>query len=92
MVDSPLMKRLREAAQDLGGKAVEDFLSSEGRAEAIGLAIKGAQGGRKSFDEQAGRVLGAMGFATTCDLDRVGRKIGRLRKRMLELLSQLDQE
>ena len=90
MVDSPLMKKLREAAQDLGGRAMEDFLSSEGRAEALGLAIKGAQGGRKSFDEQSGRVLGAMGFATTTDLDRVGRKIGRLRKRMLDLLSELE--
>ena len=84
------MNRLREAAQDLGGRAMEDFLSSEGRSEALGFAIKGAQGGRKSFDDQAGRVLGAIGFATTSDLDRVGRKIGRLRKRMLDLLSQLD--
>jgi len=86
------MKRLRVVAQDFGGRAMEDFLSSEGRAEALGLAIKGAQGGRKTFDEQAGRVLGAMGFATTTDLDRVGRKIGRLRKRMLDLLSQLDED
>jgi len=66
-------------------------MASEGGADALGVALKGVQGGRRAFDEHAGRVLGGMGLATQSDLERVSRKMGRLRKRMTALLTRMEE-
>ena len=90
MVDSPLIKKMRDRARELGTRTLEDLMAAEGGVDALGVALKGAQGGRRAFDEQAGRVLGGMGLATQSDLERVSRKMGRLRKRMLALLEKME--
>ena len=91
MADSPLMKRLRRRARAIGSRALDEILSSDQRADAMGAAVRRVQEGRRMIDEQGARVLGALGLATQPDLDRVSRKVGRVRKRLEALLDGLDE-
>lgn len=91
MTDSPFLKRLKQRARSLGERAVDELLASENRSDAVGAAVRRVQEGRRAFDENASRVIGAMGLATHDDLERVSRKVGRLRKRLNELLDRLDE-
>ncbi len=88
MADSPL-KRLGERARELGSRAVGELLKDEQRAEVVGAAVRTLQAARSQLDAQQGRVLAAMGLATQADLERVSRRIGRLRKRLLALRDRL---
>ena len=90
MADSPLIKKLRERARDLSTRAVDELLTSDSRSDALGAALRGVQKGRKSLDQQGARMLGALGLASVEDLERVNRKVARLRKRLLRLLDDLD--
>jgi len=83
--------KLRQRARELGTRAVDELLSSEQRAEAVGNAVKKLQEARTVLDQRGGRVLAAMGLATAPDLDRVSRKIGRLRKRLNRVIDRLDE-
>lgn len=89
MADSPL-SRLRKRARKLGARAASEILDDERRAETVGSVLKRLQDIRAVVDERGTRVLGALGLATESDLERVTRKIGRLRKRMEALLDRLD--
>ena len=89
MSESPLIKRLRRRAKDLGSRAVDELLKSKDGPDALGAAVRGVQQGRRVLDEQGSRVLGALGLATQDDLERVNRKVGRLRKRLLGILDEL---
>ena len=89
MALSPVAKRWREVILQVGESAIEELKASNNSADIVGAALKGAHGGKKVLEEQGGRLLGAMGFATTHDLDRVSRKIGKVRKRLLYLLDAL---
>jgi hypothetical protein len=86
----PLIAQLGDKARELGSRAARELLSSERRAEVVGQAVRRAQEARTRFDEQGTRMLAAMGFATQADLERVSRKIGRMRKRLRSILDQLD--
>ena len=83
-------KRLRDRARELGSRAVDDLLSDEQRAGRVGAAVRKLQGSRRAFDERASRVIAAFGFATQEDLERVSRKIGRVRKRLTRLRDRLE--
>jgi hypothetical protein len=89
MDDSPL-SRLRESARRLGARAASELLDDERRAETVGSVLRRLQELRGLVDERGGRVLTALGLATQTDLERVQRKIGRLRKRMEAILDRLD--
>ena len=89
MSDSHL-QRLRNCAKDLGTRAINELLSEEQRSEALGMAAKGMQQGRRVLDEKGGQILNTLGLATQPDLERVTRKIGRLRKRLHGLLDDLE--
>lgn len=89
MGDSPL-SRLRKRARKLGARAASEILDDEKRAETVGSVLKRLQDLRTVVDERGVRVLGALGLATESDLERVTRKIGRLRKRMEAILDRLD--
>ncbi|MEZ4271679.1 MAG: hypothetical protein R3C68_09680 [Myxococcota bacterium] len=89
MAQSPLIKRLRQRAKELSTIAVDEILSHD--SNHLGSAVRGAQEGRRVLDQQGARILGVLGLATQEDCQRVGRKVGRLRKRMLELLDRLDE-
>ena len=65
-------------------------VASEDRADALGAAVRGVQKGRQVLDENSGRVLGALGLATQEDLERLNRRLGRLRKRLRALLDNLE--
>ena len=84
------MRRLRDRARNLGSRAIDELSSREGRSDAFGAAVRGVQRGRRQIDEQAARVLGVLGLATQEDLAKVNRRIGRLRKRLLALLDELE--
>ena len=88
MSDSPI-KRLRARARELGARAVDGLLATEERAKAVGSALQKLQQAKNRLDEQQLRMLGAIGVATRSDLERVARRVGRLRKRMLTLLERL---
>ena len=90
MAESPLFKRLRARAKAMGKTAIDELLQSEQSSSAVGAAVRRVQEGRQLLDENASRVLGALGLATQADLDRVSKKIGRLRKRMTALLDKLE--
>lgn len=85
-----LLNDLRSRARKLRARAVDELLDGERRSEAVGAAIRRVQEGRRALDGRSARMLAALGFATQPDLERVSQKIGRLRKRMMSLLDDLD--
>jgi hypothetical protein len=84
-----LIDQIGDKARELSVRAAHELLNSERRAEVVGEAVRRAQDARVRLDEQATRMLAAMGFATAADLERVSRKVGRLRKRLRNILDQL---
>jgi hypothetical protein len=90
MDDSRIFKRLRHTAKTFGERALQEIMSSEGGADALGVAVKGVQEGRRLLDESSVRLLGALGLATQADLERVTRKVGKLRKRLEALVDGLE--
>ena len=92
MAQSPLIKRLRARAKELGSRVVEEALNSDRRSDAVGEAVRRVQQSRRSLDEGAARVLGALGLATQEDLEHLNRRVGKLRKRLLGILDQLDDD
>ena len=92
LADSPLFRRLRDKAKSIGERAIDDLVSSPERSTIVGEAARRVQDGRLAFDKQAARMVGALGLATQEDIDRLGKKIGRLRKRMRALLERLEDE
>ena len=91
MGETPL-QRLRQRAKDLGTKAIGEILNAEGPAEVLGVAVKSVQEGRRLLDEGGGRALNALGLATQADLERVTRKVARLRKRLEALVDVMDED
>ncbi len=89
MADSPLWKRVKERAKNVGKSAIDELLQSEESSSAVGAAVRRVQESRAFIDENAARILGAVGLATQADLDRVSKKVGRLRKRMTALIDRL---
>jgi len=71
-------------------KAAEDIVASERGSAAIGEAMRRVQQGRKVLDEKASEVVSALGIATKADVERVARKIGKLRKQVQELIDAAD--
>ena len=88
MSDSPL-HRLRHRAQALGERALRDFLTDDRRAEALGKAAQSVQRGRQILDDKSTKILAKLGLATQADLEKVSRKVGRLRKQVQALVDQL---
>lgn len=86
----PLIERLGRRAIHLGERAVQELLADEDRARALGRAARHMQAGRRAIDESSSKLIAALGLATKPDLDRVTRKMGRLRKRLEGLLDTLD--
>ncbi len=84
-----LMDQLGDKARELSSRAARELLNSERRAEVVGEAVRRAQDARVRLDEQGTRMRAARGFATAADLERVSRKVGRLRKRLRGILDQL---
>ncbi|HSI04410.1 MAG: hypothetical protein ACAI38_00880 [Myxococcota bacterium] len=89
MADSPLWKRVKERAKTVGKSAIDDLLASEESSSAVGAAVRRVQESRAFIDENASRLLGVLGLATQADLERVSKKVGRLRKRMTALIDRL---
>jgi len=84
-----LIDQLGDKARELSSRAARELLNGERRAEVVGEAVRRAQDARTRLDQQGTRMLAAMGFATAADLERVSRKVGRLRKRLRGILDQL---
>ena len=85
MAETPLFKKLRKRAEE----AVDDILGADSPTDAIGAAVKQIQKGRRTLDEGGAKVLTKMGLATADDLERVNRRIGRLRKRLRGVLERV---
>jgi hypothetical protein len=77
--------------RELGSRAVGGLLSDDRRADRVGQAVRTLQGRRRAFEERATRMIQTLGFATQEDLERVTRKVGKLRKRMGRLLARLEE-
>ncbi|MEO1482894.1 MAG: hypothetical protein AAFU77_12375 [Myxococcota bacterium] len=88
MAESPLIKRLRQRAKDVGGRAAKGILGSARGADALGAAVRGAQSGRQAVDDGTARVLDALGLATQEDVERLSRRIGKIRKRLQALVDE----
>ncbi len=86
MARSDIIGKVRARA----AKAVEGIVSSERGAAALSEAMRRMQKGRQVFDEKATEVASSLGIATKADVERVGRKIGKLRKTVQSLLDELD--
>jgi hypothetical protein len=89
MADSPLWRRVKERAKNVSKSAFDELLQSEDTSGLLAAAVRGAQTGRKLIDDNASHIIGAVGLATQADLERVTKKVGRLRKRMTTLIDQL---
>ena len=75
----------------LGRRAWEEMFNDQQRGEALDLAARGVQGGRRLLDEQFARLFAALGLATQADLDRVHRKISLLRRQLEGLVDALQE-
>lgn len=91
MQEPRLVRRLRRQARDLGTRAIDGFLASPDRAEAVSAAVRRVQAGRRAIDGRAAKIISSFGFATAHDLEPIERKLGRLRKRAQAILDRLDQ-
>ncbi len=80
--DKSTLSRLRHRAQKLGERALQEMMSTPQGAEAVGIAIKGMQEGKRRLDAQAVNLIGTLGLATQEDLQRVSHKVGQARKRL----------
>jgi hypothetical protein len=89
VAESPLWKRVKERAKTAGKSALDELLASEESSSVASAAVRRVQEGRAFLDENASRLLGALGLATQADLERVSKKVGRLRKRMTALIDRL---
>lgn len=89
MADSPLWKRVKDRAKTVGKSAIDELLASDESSSAVGAAVRRVQESRAFIDENASRLLGVLGLATQADLERVSKKVGRLRKRMTALIDRL---
>lgn len=87
MSESPFVRRLKDRAS----RAAQGLLDNEAAGEAMAVALKRLQSGRRSLDDLAQRLVGVLGLATTEDLVRVQRRIGHLRKRLRRLVDQHSQ-
>jgi polyhydroxyalkanoate synthesis regulator phasin len=67
-------------------KAAEDIVSSERGSAAVAEAMRRVQLGRRVIDEKATEAVSALGIATKADVERVARKIGKLRKQVQALI------
>lgn len=90
MADSPLVKRLKQQAKQLGKSAVREVLSGE-RGEFKAEAFRRVQDGRQLLDEGTSKLLATLGFANQQDVDRLGQKIGKLRKRLQKILDEVEE-
>jgi len=89
-----LMKRALEVGEktlEAGEKTLQDLVGSEQAADdAIDLALRSVRGGRRVIDEQSTKVMSAIGCATQGDIDRLSRKVALLERRMIRLVSRLE--
>ena len=92
MADSPLLKRLRAKAKDLGERALDELIAAPERNAFVGETARRVQDGRVALDKQAARMIGALGLATQDDIERLGKKIGRVRKRLRALRDRLEDQ
>ncbi|MEO1303275.1 MAG: hypothetical protein AAFV36_08900 [Myxococcota bacterium] len=91
MAESPLMKKLRDRARAAGSRAAREILGQSGGrgAETVGAAVRGVQSGRRMIDEQSARMIESLGLATRADVERLSRRIGRVRKRLQRIIDEL---
>ncbi len=82
VVRSELFGKVKARVQ----KAAEDIVSSERGSAAVAEAMRRVQLGRKVIDEKATEVVSSLGIATKADVERVARKIGKLRKQVQALI------
>lgn len=92
MARTPLIKKLRRRARALRSRAVDELLASESRANALGAAVRRVQRGRRTLDQRSAKLLGALGLATQEDLERLQRRVARLRKRLRGVADMLAEE
>lgn len=83
---------IRDRVREVGSRAIGGLLDDDRRADRIGKAVRTLQVGRRAFEERAEQMIRTLGFASREDLERVTRKVGRLRKRMGKLLTRLEEE
>jgi polyhydroxyalkanoate synthesis regulator phasin len=67
-------------------RAVEGIVSSERGAAAVAAAVQRVQNGRRTLEEKSTEVISALGLATKADIERLSRKIGKLRKELQALV------
>lgn len=82
MARSELFGKVKARVQ----KAAEDIVASERGSAAVAEAMRRVQLGRKAIDEKATDVVSALGIATKADVERVAKKIGKLRKQVQALI------
>ncbi len=70
---------------------MEEIASNEKAGQRVADAMRMVQEGRRVVDERSARMLAALGLASEADLERVSRKVGRLRKRLQTLLDELEE-
>jgi hypothetical protein len=79
--------RLFDSVKQRAKEAAQEFVSSERGAAAMAEAVRRMQGSRRVSTE----LVKALGLATQEDVERVSRKIGRLRKRLQAIADDLEQ-
>ncbi len=84
-----MFERLRRRAGRLRARAVDELLASQQRDDLLGAAVRQVQRGRRNLDDRGAKVLGSLGVATKEDLEKVSRRLARLRKRLETLVDEL---
>ncbi len=82
--------RLFESAALELKRRAREVLAGEHGSAALAAALRTAQEGKKKLDAKGAELVDALGLVSQEDLERVSRKIGRLRKRLQTLLDELE--
>ncbi len=69
---------------------MDELLTDDQLNDAMEMASKGMQEGRRLLDSQFEKLFAALGLATQADLERLSRKIVKLRRRLEAVVDDVD--
>jgi len=82
--------KLLDAAASGVARRAKEMLARGPASDALGVAVSHAQAGKQRLEAGATELFATLGLISQADLERVGQRVGRLRKRLQALLDELE--
>ncbi|MBI5495373.1 MAG: hypothetical protein HY904_10145 [Deltaproteobacteria bacterium] len=83
-------QKLRDEGLKLGMKAMSKLMEDPDRAQKLMTAVQKVQDGKQSLDETTARLRNTAGLPSREDFKTMGKRVGKLRRDVRKLASQLD--